>query len=345
MQAIKIIGVVILLLALNACAKSDDSVPAVGAQDSWIAFNGNPVISEGDAFSMAQWNDPTVIESGGTFTMYMTANSTGAYGVDVLPYLATSTDGTNWTINPTPLLALGMSGSFDEIGVETPSVVFFGGEYHMYYTGVGIGGLGGPLSIGHATSPDGLTWTKDAAVLNPSGTGSDWNGIQVAEPGAVVFNGTVYLYFAAIGFRPSGTPLVKRTIGLATSANGYIFNAPTMVLEQSARYPAASGYSGYSTPSAFELNSQLHLVYDVVEESAGFVQVALEHAVSADGLTWTEDSAPIFTRSDFIWTDREIRSPFVLLDGSTLKMWFAGDDVILNALWGIGYATVADTIY
>ena len=42
------------------------------------------------------------------------------------------------------------------------SVIYDGSEYHMWYTGYGVADL---IRIGHATSPDGVTWTKDP--LNP----------------------------------------------------------------------------------------------------------------------------------------------------------------------------------
>ncbi len=41
-------------------------------------------------------------------------------------------------------------------------VVFDGSEFHMWYW---LGGSSGRNRIGHATSPDGVTWTKDP--LNP----------------------------------------------------------------------------------------------------------------------------------------------------------------------------------
>jgi len=73
--------------------------------------------------------------------------------------------------------------------------------------------------------------------------------------------------------------------------------------------------------------------------------LSIGHATSSDGITWTEDNAPIFIRGNFAWTKREIRSPTVINDGNLLKMWFAGDDVIVNTIWGRGYATANDGIY
>jgi len=337
-----------MLTVFLATGCSSDSGSS-GSQQGWSAYNSNPIIAMGQDLTGAQWNDPSVIKSGSTYVMYLTANSTGIPGQDVLPFRATSADGITWSINTTSLLTPGNTNDFDEAGIETPSVIFFNGEYHMYYTGVGSGGLSGPLSIGHATSTDGVTWVKDPIsnpVLIPTSVQTDWNGVQVGEPGAVIFNNQVYLFFTAVGLRPGGgTPLAMRTIGLAISTDGTSFGSQVQVLEQSARYPATGNYSGYSTPSALVYSGQLHLFYDVVQENPGFEQVALEHASSPDGITWAEDNTSIFVRSDFAWTMREIRSPAVINDGNLLKMWFAGDDVIANSIWGIGYASANAGIY
>ena len=67
---------------------------------------------------------------------------------------------------------------------------------------------------------------------------------------------------------------------------------------------------------------------------------ALHHAYSADGLTgWTQDPAPIRRLTDFTWTTREIRSPAAFLDGTTLRLYFAGDDLFNTKAWGIGQMT------
>lgn len=113
--------------------------------------------------------------------MYLTGNFV-SLGENVVPIRATSCDGINWDIDPTPLLSKGMNKEdFDYDKVETPSVIVFKGTYHMYYTAVHALPMEG-LSIGHATSPYGITWTKVAEkpVLAPTGDLHDWNGAQVA---------------------------------------------------------------------------------------------------------------------------------------------------------------------
>jgi len=87
------------------------------------------------------------------------------------------------------------------------------------------------------------------------------------------------------------------------------------------------------------IDGKVHVFVDVANDHGNntWTQEALHHAYSADGLTaWTQDAAPIRRLTDFAWTKREIRSPDVLLDGSTLRLYFAGDDLKGTGAWGIG---------
>jgi len=58
-----------------------------------------------------------------------------------------------------------------------------------------------------------------------------------------------------------------------------------------------------------------------------------------DPAGWTQDPAPIRRLTDFAWTAREIRSPHAILDGTTLRLYFVGDDLFNTNAWGIGQMT------
>lgn len=338
--------------------KPEDPVAAIEPQRGWQSDIPNPCLSFGMLRRFASWNDPCVLKVDGNYVMYMTT-ALGAPGQPpVLPLRAVSQDGTRWTLDPaTPLLVAGKDPSaFDFQSIETPSVVRFKGRYEMYYTGVSKG-LAGPMAIGHATSDDGVHWTKDPnnPVLRPSGIPADFNGLQVAEPGAVVRGDEVYLYFSSVSLRGDGNPPARRVIALAKSSNGSRFGPPKIVLEQGALYPAKQGFDGYSTPSAAIHNGRMHLFYDVGYFHRGaehaWTQVAIHHAVSDDGETdWVEDRKPIFTRRSFDWTSLEVRSPSPLFEGGVLHLWFAGNAHVAEFLpdvrksgqttkFGIGRAT------
>lgn len=314
----------------------------------WTPHPGNPVIANQNGFKGPYWNDPSVIRVGTKLVMY-TSRNVEPIGNNhhVVPVRATSDDGVSWSINPTPLLQPSPGpDSFDGLRVETPSVVFHQGAYHMYYSGISRQGPGGPIAIGHAASPDGIHWSKDPnnPVLRPMGNASDWNGYHVGEPGAVVINGHVYLFFAAVGVDiGTSPPRATRTIGLAISKDGSNFTEQKVALEPSEIYPRSQGFEGYSTPEAVLFNGAIHLFYDVWQLTPGEAvdrgQVALHHAVSKDGISWTEDDTPIFSRKDFPWTTREMRAPAAMAGKDKIIMWFAGDDLPDSGAGGIGVAT------
>ncbi len=186
-----------------------DPVATLPVQGGWLSRGEKPCLSLGEHRPLATWNDPCVLKCDGKYVMYMTSSTMLPGRPPVQPFRAVSDDGVSWHLEPkTPLLAPGKEATaFDFQSVETPSVVTFKGKYHMYYTGVRTG-LSGPMAIGHASSDDGIHWTKDAGnpVVRPTGKLSDFNGLQVAEPGAVVRGNEVLLYFTSVGLRPGGNP-------------------------------------------------------------------------------------------------------------------------------------------
>jgi hypothetical protein len=128
---------------------------------------------------------------------------------------ATSPDGITWTKDPNnPVLPRGPSGTWDNSWVYPGSVLYDGTKYHMWYGGCDT--LKG-VKIGHATSPDGLTWTKDPSnpvleTLNPL----NWDFPRVDFP-SVIFDDTIYHMWY------SGGDLFKSKIGYATSEDGSIW--------------------------------------------------------------------------------------------------------------------------
>jgi hypothetical protein len=240
-----------------------------------------------------------------------------------------SKNGIDWRLDP-PRPLMDVSGT-PFVSLETPSVVFFKGQYHMYYSGIHPSGQVPAMEIGHATSPDGISWKKDPRpVIASSGKPSEWNGYLVAEPGAVVYKDRIYVYFTAMGARPSGTPPQLQSIGLAISTDGTRFEPARVALTQSKLYPPEQGFPGYSTPAALVDGETVHLFFDIVhfDKNANpqWRQVALHHAVSKDGgQSFVEDGGPLLRRDDNDWSAKgELISPAPLIDGDQVKVWFAG---------------------
>ena len=328
-------------LALAACgggggnSNSGGTTPVVTIDDSKLvpgcfsASGSNPLLTTGSQFSNANWNDPSVIKVGNSYVMYAAADIN--FSQDIKIYRLTSTDGDNWTLNPTSAVLSKATGptDWDRKSVETPSVVFFNGQYHMFYTAYPVSlSIVSDYKIGHATSDDGISWTRDTSYLlaptDPLNVVPDLSFDQylIAEPGAVVFNGKLYVYFTASG-ADFDLQTTLETIGVISSSDGINWSSPLQVLKpDQTLYPRVT-YRGYSTPSAVVINNRMHLFYDVAEDP--FVQTKIHHAVSDDGISnFVQDNQEIFDRNMFSITTSEINGPSPLLDGTQLKLYFAG---------------------
>jgi hypothetical protein len=345
---------VIVLGSCSGGGSASDTAPGPTLDASKLTpacFQGGitPELQISSGFANADWNDPHVLKVGGEYWMYASSN----LGLSVPApnpvqiYRFTSTEAATWSLNPkTPVLTV-TAATWDQGGNETPAVVSFGGEYHMFWTGYpdawpNLNSFN--FRIGHATSPDGIVWTKDATfLLGPSGA-ADFRQYIVGEPGPVVFNNTLYLYFTAVGVDSTLVPPNSLQVVGVMTFDGVNWSAPTLAFKPDQNvYPRTANWVGYSTPNAVVIDSKVHVFVDVANDHGNntWTQEALHHAYSSDGLTgWTQDAAPIRRLTDFTWTAREIRSPAAFLDGTTLRLYFAGDDVLAHPnAWGIGQMT------
>lgn len=330
------IGSLCLILTITGCQSDPEAENKqrhyeshLTRQGGWHALTQNPIIQAGDFFEKGLWNDPHVLKEDNKYIMYLTSSSTQhPFKPPVLPYRAISNDGITWQLNPKTPLMDAQGTPF--VSLETPSVVKFNGLYHLFYTGVYPDEKPFQFAIGHATSSDGIHWKKDPiALLKPTGKVTDWDGATIGEPGAVVYKGSLIVYFSAVGQKINSKPPLAQSIGYITSRDGKTFSAPKIALELSETYPRNENFCGYSTPSAVAYQNEIHLFYDVVifndKLQPNWQQVALNHAISLDGgKTFKQDQAPIFVRGDFDWTKGEIRSPSALFENGKIKLWFAG---------------------
>ncbi len=298
----------------------------------------NPIIENGSLFTGSNWNDPHVLYDGTQLIMYASADTNFSGNIQI--YRLVSSDAVHWELSPSTSVFSHNTDpqAWDFKSTETPSVVFFRGEYHLFYTGYPAD-LADPYSyrIGHATSPDGITWTRDSSpLLAPTDPGGevnmDFNQHVVAEPGAVVVDDQILLYFTAMG-ASAAVGTILQTIGLSTF-DGTSWSTPVMVLEPDQSLYPRDTYIGFSTPAAVYYKGQVHLFVDVVVDDP-WQQVAIHHSVSDDGRSgWTQDSTPLLYYNDFTWTSKELRAPSAIYVDSRLLLFVAGHDDANNL--GIG---------
>jgi predicted GH43/DUF377 family glycosyl hydrolase len=142
---------------------STAALAGTNAPDNTNWSTATQVLAPGGAgFDSSGVSHPSVIKDGVTYVMYFTGDSSGTLSIG----RATSATAGGAFTGDAQVLSHGAAGTFDAAGVKDPVAVKVGaGDYRMLYTGVDTDGI---ERVGYATSTDGVAWTKQGVVLNPS---------------------------------------------------------------------------------------------------------------------------------------------------------------------------------
>lgn len=295
------------------------------AQSTWTKYEG-PVLEKGAAGS---WDAkvialPNILFNDNVYHMWYMG--IGADDILAIGH-ATSPDGISWTKDPdNPVLKKGSSGSWDDLGVYHPKVIYEGSIFHMWYTGISTGKERG----GYATSPDGVTWTKYAGnpVLSSGATG-EWDAGGYILTGPVIYlDNKFHMWYGASNSFTS-------ELGYATSTDGtsWTRHPDNPVLSN-----GGSGNWDYPStdPGSVIFNGSTYEMWYCGGEKFKW---RIGHATSPDGIQWTRDAGnPVLDwGSAGSWDDELVAFPSVLYDpaSSKLKMWYVGKDSNVRA---IGYA-------
>lgn len=111
-----------------------------------------------------------------------------------------------WEPSRDPVLGRSPASAWDSVDVLNPAISRRGADYFNLYSGFD----GRIWHTGLAVSADGVRWSKQGRVLSPGPAA--WEGDYIAANGALVFNGSEFLYWYQAG-RPA-------SIGLARSRDG-----------------------------------------------------------------------------------------------------------------------------
>lgn len=174
---------------------------------SWTKSPNNPVL-EPSAVGADDIDvvSPNVLFKDGVYHMWYAGR-----GENNQIFYATSADGVQWTKDPNnPVLRLGVDLAWDNGEIAAPSVIWTGSQYDMWYQGYSRGTLF--RYIGHATSRDGFTWTKD--VMNPvlGLEPNTWDRYSVYYPSVVLKpDGELLMWYQG-----EAGPRLTKQIGLAT---------------------------------------------------------------------------------------------------------------------------------
>ena len=238
-------------------ARNNYSVGAAISTDAihWYVLRGNPLLAPGPpgSFDAAGIKKICVVHDKREYKMYY---YTTAGGVNKIG-LATSPDGYTWTkYGGNPVLDAGPSGTWDGAGVWAPTVVVQNKSYKMWYQGYdGAIPEIGYASIGHATSSDGIHWTKYPGnpVLQHGGPG-DFDYYTSGEPFVLQALGRYHLFYTST----SGS--IQNKIGYAVSRDGISWtksrNNPVLTAG-----PSSWDGQGVAAVSVIATNRELKMFY------------------------------------------------------------------------------------
>jgi len=269
------------------------------------------------------YNYPDVLMFGKSFVMWFSGQLSNVSGI----YRADSFDGVHWTINREVALFTGPNGTWDSGTVYSPSVVWNGSTYLMYYTASGTNSF---RQMGVAFSKDGLSWTKyignPIVVAGPGYYDSWW-----ARYGNVIFENGVYEMWYTGHTLTNTTTKWYAAVDYASSIDGihwvkYLGNPV---------YGGADSWTllGYQHPSVVKVNG----TYLMVLDDSGEVLLA----TSQDGINWRSSGFVLVSwGSPGSWDNGSAIWASAVVNGSSLLVWYTGfQDLPHEGTWrGIGLA-------
>jgi predicted GH43/DUF377 family glycosyl hydrolase len=237
------------------------------------------------------------------------------YTVEVGNYLAIgfarSSDGIYWSSVKGPVLEHGVNGSWDSGGVYSPSVVWNGSLYLMYFTGVQ--NTLSSRSIGMSYSGDGIHWQEYPRnpVLVPGPAQYDATYVRSSD---VLYDGHEYeMWYSGAPASNASTPnSYPVAIDFAISPDGINWT-------KYAGNPVMSGDgwpAGADTPSVVRIN-QTYIM--------AFGTSYITYATSNDGTHWNWGRIDLLTGTNIPsnWEGFAI-DPSIVITNSSMMLWYAG---------------------
>ncbi len=266
--------------------------------------------------------DPVVLKEGSTYKMWYThVDNSNVWTV----YYADSTDGVTWGNKQQVLAPSGTPGAYDEVRVAGPSVLNDGGNYKMWFSARDANAV---WTIGYATSPDGIVWTKVGKVLDKGLVGT-WDSEMVREPSVILNGGTYKMWYAGT----ASWPVFK--IGYATSPNGLVWTKDSGNPIFTGTPGGWDGFEVYA-PSVVKDGTTYHMYFSGTDNKVSN-KWSTGHATSSDGTSWVEEARnPILVPDG---SNDSLDYVGALNDGGTWKIWFSYGGTYAIGLATLGYET------
>ena len=325
------------LATLFACA-----MMLLAAPGSALAGWETSFTDQGATFTNAtDYYYPTVVKQGGTYHMWLQNHA----GSDDLWYTSSADGKTGWTA---PVQCLVGGSAFTKWQLH-PSVVDTGTGFRVYWSGSARG-----IDVAGASYADPTNWTllgTDTVTRGAGGefhydsasvhTISQWYDAYVYKYGGqyeAYFTGDYGLHYGVSADGLTNWTAVNTVVN--TSPPPVDTTGPP-VFQRDVSPAWDSATMGKATvlrlgPNEYHMWYGSGKVGDPVQYAAG-----IGYAFSTDGITWTRDALnPLLHVTDGAgYRDRRTYTPWVLIDGSEVLMYFSAEDQDGTRPDAIGLAT------
>ncbi len=244
---------------------------------------------------------PSLLYDQGIYKMWYSGND-GGEGSWIL--YATSPDGISWTRHGT---VLGPGGAGEDRKLVYQFVMKDGAMFKMWYSGFD----GSNYRIFHATSPDGIAWTKKGLVLDlgPAGSQEDF---YVYDPYILKEGSTYRMWY-------TGRDVNHCRIFYTESSDGVNWGQRSVSLNLGS--PGSEDDAHVQSPSILREGGGYHMWY--AGQHVGVDRIF--YAVSIDGKTWTGMGKVLDVGPAGGTEDMNVNFQDVLhLTSKPSQMWYAG---------------------
>jgi len=230
-----------------------------------------------------------------------------------------------------PCVSLGTAGEFDDMHIFAPCVAYENGCYFMWYCGSQGKVADRVFSLGLATSPDGVHFTKHpSSPVYAFGDGrhSILTPTLLRHPNGSVLreDGKLRMWFASTDF-PSANGL--HTLHETTSTDGLAWTPPS-----------APQLENIYAPSIIKENDTYLMWYtDVTSDPWG-----VRHAQSTDGRHW-QVTENLVLQLDQAWESGRLFYPTVLKLDDLYMMWYGSYQGSGELKTALGLAVSTDGIH
>lgn len=271
----------------------------------WNKYKNNPVL--GDEYTGSVFDPYVMIDSDGTYRMYVSWRRKGAIAV------TTSKDGINWSELQIVLNKDETTGWEDIVNRAT--VVYHDGVYHMWYTG-----QSNKISkIGYATSEDGYKFVKqnEPVIVNEK----EWEKDSVMNP-HVIFDKeekVFKMWYAA------GETYEPDVIAYATSKDGITWEkySQNPILKANEDKKALDRYK-VGGCDVHKISNNLYVMFYIGYTDINTARIFV--AKSQDGVNWERTGQPIIVPEHGKFDKEACYKPSAIFDDKNNRwmLWYNG---------------------